>query len=509
MIESGFWAERRRLNREVLIPDGERRLQAAGTFDNLRAAAAGTGDYRGLIYQDSDLHKWVEALGWELQTAPSADLQRMADEVTALLTAAQADDGYLDTAIQVPGHERYRNLADEHELYCMGHLIEAGLAHAPLLPVARRVADHLVATFTERDGVCGHPEVELALIALHRATGERSYRELAQRFVDRRGHGWLPPRFGGSTYLVDRVPVREQTQVEGHAVRQLYLNCAATDLGLLEPMIAQWEDMVEGKTYITGGVGSDASQEAFGASFDLDPETAYAETCAAIGVFLWSWRLLKATGEARFADLMERTLYNGVLVGVARDRSEYAYANTLHGTTQRRPWFDCACCPPNVMRLLASLHHYLATDDERGVTVHQYATGTPAVGVRVRTDYPWDGRVHVHADRPVRLRVPAWSTTARLDGRPVAPGYVDAGPGELTLDLDVRPRVTLPDPRVAAVRGCVALERGPLVYCEEAGELVPYAFNRGVAPIRVWLPQSASLQNAWRASSPSTASAPR
>lgn len=508
-IDGGLWAERRRFNREVLIPDGERRLREAGNFDNLRAAATGHGEYRGRVYQDSDLHKWVEALGWELQNAPSPSLQRMADEVTALLTAAQAPDGYLDTAFQVTGHERYRNLADEHEIYCMGHLIEAGLAHVPLLPVARRAADHLVATFTDGDGFCGHPEAELALIKLHRKTGERAYLELARRFVDRRGHRRLPERFGGSSYLVDRVPVREQTQVEGHAVRALYLNCAATDLGELDAMLAQWEDMVVGKTYITGGVGSDASQEAFGAPFDLDPETAYAETCAAIASVLWSWRLLLATGEARFADLIERTLYNGVLVGVARDRSEYAYANTLHGTTRRRPWFDCACCPPNLMRLLASLHHYLATEDERGVTIHQYATGTIGGDVRVQTDYPWDGRIRIEADRPVRLRVPAWSRTARLNGRPVGPGYVDAGVGELTLDLDMSVRVIDADPRIEAIRGCIAQERGPLVLCREGDEVLPYAFSRGEAPLRVWRPQSDRAQSTWSASSPSTASAPR
>lgn len=510
-IDGGVWAERRRFNREVLLPDGERRLREAGNFDNLRAAATGQGTYRGRVYQDSDLHKWVEALGWELQSGASPQLQRMADEVTALLTAAQAQDGYLDTAFQVTGHERYRNLADEHEIYCMGHLIEAGLAHAPLLPVARRAADHLVATFSDRDGFCGHPEAELALVKLHRATGERAYLDLARAFVDRRGHRRLPPRFGGSTYLVDRVPVREQTQVEGHAVRALYLNCAATDLGELDAMLAQWQDMVEGKTYITGGVGADASQEAFGAPFDLDPGTAYAETCAAIASFLWSWRLLGATGEARFADLMERTLYNAILVGVALDRSEYAYANPLHGVPQRHPWYECACCPPNVMRLLASLHRYLATDDERGLTIHHYATGT--IGdVRIQTDYPWDGRIRVTADRAVRLRVPAWSPAALLDGQPVAPGYVEAGPGEHTLDLDVRVRETAADPRIAAIRGCVAYERGPLVLCEEGGELIPYAHagNRGRRrPIRVWMAQNASLQRTWSALSPSTASAPR
>ncbi|MBE2314558.1 glycoside hydrolase family 127 protein [Solirubrobacter sp. CPCC 204708] len=509
-IDGGLWAERRRFNREVLIPDGEQRIREAGTFDNLRAAAAGGGEHRGLVYQDSDLHKWVEALGWELRTAPSPALQRMADEVTALLTAAQASDGYLDTAFQVTGHERYRNLADEHEIYCMGHLIEAGLAHAPLLGVARRAADHLVATFTDRWGVCGHPEAELALVKLYRATGERAYLELAARFVDRRGHRRLPERFGSSTYLVDRVPVREQTEVEGHAVRQLYLNCGATDVFVetgepLDPLLAAWTDMVERKLYITGGVGSDGAHEAFGAPFALDPATAYVETCAAIASVFWSWRLLQATGEARFADLIERTLLNAVLAGVAPDRSDYAYANTLHGTPDRRPWYACACCPPNLMRLLASLHTYLATEDDGVLTLHQYATGTVG-GVRVRTDYPWEGRIEIEADRPVRLRVPGWSARSRLDGAPVAPGYVVAGPGAHTLELDLRLRVVEPDPRVSSIRECVAFERGPLVLCLQDEALVPYAFAERA--LRVWIPQKVSRQSVWAASSPSTASAP-
>ena len=511
-IDGGFWAERRRFNREVLIPDGERRIREAGTFENLRAAATGAGEHRALVYQDSDLHKWVEALGWELGNGPSPELQRMADEVTALLTAAQAPDGYLDTAFQVTGHERYRNLADEHEIYCMGHLIEAGVAHAPLLGVARRAADHLVATFTDRPGVCGHPEAELALVKLFRATGERAYLELARRFVDRRGHGSLPQRYGSSSYLVDRVPVREQTQVEGHAVRQLYLNCGATDVFTelgepLDPLLTQWEDMVDGKTYITGGVGSDRAHEAFAAPFELAPASAYVETCAAIASVFWNWRLLLATGQARFADLLERTLYNGVLAGVAFDRSEYAYANTLEGTPDRRPWFECACCPPNLMRLLASLHTYLASEDERGrLTIHQYATGTVG-GVRVHTEYPWEGRIELESDRPVRLRVPAWSANTRLDGRPVSRGYIEAGPGEHTLDLDMRVRVVEADPRVPATRGCVAFERGPFVLCLEEGRgLVPYPFAERA--LRVWIPQNVNRHSVWAASSPSTASEP-
>ena len=399
----------------------------------------------------------------------------MADEVTALLIAAQAPDGYLDTAFQVTGHERYRNLADEHEIYCMGHLIEAGLAHAPLLPVARRVADHLVATFTDQPGFCGHPEAELALVKLYRATGERAYLELARRFVDRRGHGTLPQRYGSSAYLVDRVPVREQTVVEGHCVRQLYLNCGATDVFTelgepLDPLLAAWADMVDGKTYITGGVGSDRAHEAFGAPFEIAPASAYAETCAAIASVFWNWRLLQATGEVRFADLLERTLYNGVLVGVAFDRSEYSYWNTLHGTPDRRPWFDCACCPPNLMRLLASLHTYLATEDDR-----RRADDPP---VRDR-----HGRRAFACARSIRGRAGSRSTPiarsacasrpgARTRGSTAGrsrPGTSTPSPASSTLDLDMSLRVIEPDPRVASIRGDVAFERGPFVLCLEEG----------------------------------------
>ncbi len=472
-----FWAERQRFNREVLIPDGYRKLQAAGNFDNLRAAATGRGRYRGRIYQDSDLYKWLEAVGWELRRAPSPVLQRMADETVALIEAAQADDGYIDTPFQVQGLRRWRNLADEHEIYCMGHLIEAGIAHPPLLGVARRVADMLV---REDPGYCGHPEAELALVALYRETGERAYLRLAEQMIDRRGHG-------GSAYLVDRVPVREQTQVEGHAVRQLYLNCGVTDVyletgetALLDAMVTQWEDMVEGKVYVTGGVGSVAAQEAFGEPFELPNDTAYAETCAAIASVMWNQRMLRATGEVRFADELERALYNAVLVGVAQAEPLYAYENPLEADAgeRRHPWFECACCPPNIMRTLASLERYLVSGDR----IHQYATGTYG-DVRVRTDYPWDGRIEV--DGECELRVPAWCASARLNGEPVASGWVR---GEGVLELDMPWRVIEPDPRVAATRGRVAFARGPLVYCLEGERLVPYAFNDGVTPMSVWIP---------------------
>jgi DUF1680 family protein len=485
VIEAGFWADRMRLNREVLIPNGERELEKAGNFANLRAAAGETSDpYRGAVYQDSDLYKWLEAVGHELARAPSRELERMAGSATALIAAAQGEDGYINSCYQVEGRERWSNLAWDHELYCAGHLIQAAVAYPPLMSVARRLADHLVARFAE-EGTCGHPEIELALVELYRVTGERSYLALAQAFIDRRGHGWLQPASWGSAYFQDRVPVREQTVVEGHAVRALYLACGAADLyletgerALLDAVRAQWTDMVEGKTYVTGGVGSDGGQEAFGASYDLPSGRAYAETCAAIASVFLNWRLLLATGEARYADLLERTLYNGVLSGVALDGSGYAYVNPLAGVVKRRPWFACACCPPNVMRLLASLPRYFASDGH----IHQYATGTFG-DVRVRTDYPWDGRIEIEAEAPVRLRVPAWCASAMLDGVPVSPGYVTAS-GRAVLELDMTPRVVAPHPRMDAVRGCLAIERGPLVYCVEGDGVDDLRLRGGLRAVR-------------------------
>ena len=538
-IDGGFWGQRRRLNAEVLIPDGRRQLEAEGNVENLRIAAGLVeGEYRGPVYMDSDLHKWVEAVGWEGSAA--------ADDVIDVIVAAQDDDGYLNSCLQVTRtrEERYGDLAHGHELYCGGHLIQAAIAHARargdvrLLAAARRYADHVHAVFGpgRREGLCGHPEIETALVELHRETGEGRYLELAGCFVDRRGHGLLQPTVPfGAEYFPDHLPVRRQTEIAGHAVRALYLCAGVADLyletgeaRLLEVMRAQWEDMAERKSYLTGGVGSRRHGEAFGDAYELPPDS-YAETCAAIASIQFSWRMLLATGEARYADLIERTLFNGFAAGVALDAAAYFYVNPLATEgAQRQAWFSCACCPPNVMRLLASLPLYLATADADGVQLHQYATGSVAGALSVRTDYPWSGRVDIEIERPgewtLSLRIPAWAAGATVDGEPVAPGtYARLRRGwaegdRVVLDLPLAPRLTRPDPRIEAVRGRVAVERGPLVYCFEhevpaavgpplrevarpdllggivavaAGDAlaVPYALwaNRGPGPMRVWV----------------------
>ena len=527
-VTGGLWAERRRVNREVSVTTGWDRLHEAGNFLNLELAAgqhAGTAYVGTLPFLDSDLYKWLEALAWtfadpDLDERGEAQLEEFLTASADVLEAAQAEDGYLDSYFQVnfPG-ERFVQLAWGHELYCAGHLIQAAVAlhrtrgDARLLDVARRVADLVVRSFGAEpgrvDGIDGHPEVETALVELYRETGERSYLDAARYFVDRRGHQLLGGHGFGAHYFQDHEPVREATSVEGHSVRQLYLLAGVADLyvedgdeSLREAAGRLWHEMVATKTYLTGGIGTHHTDEAFGDPYELTNERSYCETCAAIASVMFSWRMLMITGEARYADLMERTLYNGFLAGLSIDGQRYIYANPLQvreghlsgGNDRdyaRKPWFKCACCPPNVMRTLASLEHYVVLGGADGLRVHQFVSGswTAPVGdgeatVAVETDYPWAGRVRVRVDDStgtwgLTVRVPHWTTLTEVtvNGDAVAVEPVDGWltvtrawvPGdELVLDLPLEPRFTRADSRVDADRASVALERGPVVYCFEA-----------------------------------------
>jgi DUF1680 family protein len=478
-----------------------------------------SGDFQ---FQDSDVYKWLEAACWQLADAPDEGLAEEVEAVVGLIAAAQREDGYLQTYYQLGGGEPWTELGWGHELYCAGHLMQAAVAHHRatgsdrLLDVARRLADHIESVFgpgKQVDTVCGHPEVETALVELYRTTEEKRYLDLARYFVERRGHGSLSSgadrghdRDPGPEYWQDHTPVREADEVTGHAVRQLYLLAGAADLaaetgdtGLRAALERLWQDMVSTKTYLTGAVGSRHDWESFGDAYELPADRAYAETCAAIASVHFSWRMALLTGQARYSDLIERTLFNGFLAGVGLDGKTWLYVNPLHlrahsherpgdQTAHRTPWFRCACCPPNVMRLLASLPHYIATTDDSGLQLHQYTAGVyggDGLTVRVATEYPWDGTVTVTVEeapaalaRTVRLRLPGWCTQhtltvngASADGeaqdgwlrvtRAFAPGDV------IRLDLAMPPRLTVPSLRVDAARGCAAIERGPLVYCLE------------------------------------------
>ncbi|WP_329001864.1 glycoside hydrolase family 127 protein [Kribbella sp. NBC_00709] len=511
-LSGGFWLDRQRTNRDTTIPAAAERLEEVGTLRNFRAAAGQeAAGFAGKLFADTDVYKWLEAVAWEQAREPSADLAGWQSGASALVAAAQEPDGYLNTHTRLAlGGQRYGDLEKGHELYCAGHLLQAAVAQVratgdrTLLDVACRFADHLCKTFGpgRLEGVDGHPLIEMALVDLYRETGTAAYLELASYFVEARGHGLLtPPGHHGPAYFQDHLPVRQVRTIAGHAVRALYLAAGATDVAvetsdaeLLEALQTTWQTMVESQMYLTGGVGSRWYGEAFGDPFELPPDAAYCETCAAIAGVQWSWRLLLATGESKYADLIERTLYNAVISGVSLTGDRFFYVNTLKVRADafaddqrsavggRQPWFGTACCPPNVMRTLSSLDQLVATSDDDGVQVQLYAPASVAadipvghVGFEVATEYPWHGTVRVRItsapDEPwtLGLRIPAWADSHRvtINGFEGPLRRVWSVGDEVVLELPVAARRTRPDERIDSVRGCVAIERGPLVYCFE------------------------------------------
>ena len=407
-ITNGFWAERQAVNHKVSLKHGYAMLNKAGNIHNLKMAAGlESGNYRGMNFSDETVYKWLEGLGWELGRAPDEELQALADEVISLIAAAQQPNGYLNSYYQVVEPERkWTDLDFSHELYCAGHLIQAAIAFKRalgderLLEIACHFADHIesVFGFGKKEEACGHPEIEMALVELSRLTGEERYLHLAQFFVDQRGKKKMQGLgANGPEYHQDHVAVREAEGVAGHAVRQMYLATAVADLymetgeqALLETSQRLWEDMTRGKMYITGGIGSRYDGESFGESYELPADQCYCETCAAIGSFFWNWRMLLISGESRYADLMERLLYNGILSSPGLDGASFFYVNPLmlrngryvrlsanppeeHKTSGRPEWHNVACCPSNTMRLRASLSSYFATSNETGIQIHQYS----------------------------------------------------------------------------------------------------------------------------------------
>ena len=541
-LTGGLLHDWQRRNASASMPLALQQLVAAGNLDNIRLAihadetataehdgakrprnlgpvhpVPGLG-YQGPVFMDSDIYKTLEAIGWELANGPRPDLSDFAADTISLLAKAQRPDGYLNSYVQASGEPRYSRLAVSHEMYCAGHLIQAAIAmrrgtgDTSLLAIATRFADQLVSEFAgEGKGLDGHPVIETALAELYRETGNRAYLDLASQFTEQRGYGLAGDSGMGRRYLQDHMPVRDSATEVGHAVRALYLEAGVTDVAaethddeLLQSSARRWTDMVAAKTSLTGGNGSRHVDEGFGDRFELPPDRAYNETCAAIASFQWSWRLLLATGDPKYADHMERVLYNGFGAAISAEGDRFFYVNPLQRREdhfekddpgRRREWFTCACCPPNIMRLLASIQHYLATVDGETLYVQQYAAAWlrgAGLDIEVATDYPWSGVVTLRvlaappAEREVALRIPAWSavtgvTVNNSSERMVPPrqGYLRLRRrwrrgDTIRLRLDVAPRWTRPDRRVDAMRGCAAIERGPLVYCfEQADQSVP------------------------------------
>ncbi len=531
-LGEGFWLQRQRLNRERSLEHGLAMLETAGNLDNLRNAASGGAAFRGPVFMDSDVYKWLEAAAWELGRAPDPQLGRRVDEVIAIVAAAQTPDGYINSHVQVTDPSaRWADLAHGHELYCIGHLVQAGIAMSratgdeALLRIAKRAVGYANTIFGDgrRVDVPGHPEIESALVELYRHTGDRTHLQLATFFLDHRGHGLIRTgRFYEPAYYQDRMPVRDSSTIEGHAVRAVYLLSGVVDVyletgerALLAAAQRQWDDMVEHKQYITGALGSRAGSESFGDPYELPAATAYAETCAAIGSVFWNWRLLLATGESRYADQIEWTLFNAVLCATGLDGTSFSYENPLssRGERPRESWFSCACCPPNVMRLLASLPHYVATGDARGVQVHQFATGTlthDAIVLGVHTGYPWSETVSMEVrgapehEWELSLRLPAWcrEPAVALNGTAVEPGNRNgyatmtrrwASGDVVVLTLPMPAHCIAGHPFIESTRSSVAVVRGPIVYCIEACDQ-PHAG----ADMTLTIDPNAALQSVWR-----------
>ena len=558
VVGTGFWSERLRVNREVSLAHAITEFEAAGNLENLRIAGGKSGRHRPTLTLDADIYKWLEAAAWELGHDRDPSLADSFFEVMGIVLAAQREDGYINSWFQVVEPERVlQDLTRGCEMYCAGHLIEAAViatrttGDPAFLDAATRFADLLdqeLGPAASRTGVDGHEEIELALVALYRATGHERYLRLAEHLIDERGHGLVGPGVFGPRYYQDHEPVRDADDITGHAVRAMYLNAGATDVyletgdsTLLQAMERQWQSMTSQKMYITGGLGSRDRDEAIGEPYELPPDRAYCETCAAAGLIFWSWRMLLATGRAEYANLLERTLYNAFLVGVGLDGASFFYANPLEvrseheaphdsnwagetpwylspapeqASNHREPWFPCACCPPNVMRVLSSLAQYVTTKTPRGVQIHQYVPGSYRVALEtgeliaftILTEYPWRGDVRIRlADDQVSsrwslsLRMPDWarSRTVRVNSQMIEADadYVrierlwHAG-DQIEVSFGLEPRLTRPPSRASALRGCIAIERGPLVYCIEEVD------HDGVNLADIRIPNDASLTSA-------------
>ena len=551
-IADGFWKPRIDTAVQITIPYDFEKCEETGRIDNFaKAGGLMEGAHEGIFFNDSDVFKVVEGAAYALQIAPNAQLETYLDDLIDKFAAAQEADGYLYTARTIDpanapepcGPERWSNLRINHELYNVGHMYEAAVAYfeatgkRKFLDIALRNADLIDSVFGV-DGlrdVPGHQEIEIGLLRLFRVSGDERYLRLARFFLDERGQANGREVYG--PYCQDHAPATQQSEAVGHAVRAGYMYAGMTDIAAISgdadyaaAVHALWDNVVGKKLALTGGIGARHEGEAFGENYELPNLTAYNETCAAQANILWNQRMFLLTGEAKYVDVLERSLYNGFLSGVGMDGRSFYYVNPLacdgryrfnrESSMSRQPWYDCSCCPTNVVRLLPSLSGYIYAAGEEELFVNLYiagraslTVGETAVSLRQQTDYPWDGKIKFDltlaqpATFTLRLRIPSFaqgqplpgdlysyldeSADASLllvDGEEV-PLFIRAGYAELTrpwqgttrielrLPLPVR-RVTA-HPQVSGLAGSVALERGPLVYALEqvdnASGLLEYA----------------------------------
>ena len=537
-ITDAFWSPRQRLMTDVTIPYMEKILrdevpgaEKSHAISNFRMAAGEeTGEFYGMVFQDSDVAKWLEAAAYSLALKPDKELEARVDDVVALIGRCQQPDGYLNTYFTVKEPEnRWANLLECHELYCAGHMIEAGVAlheaagKDELLHICIRLADHICDRFMQVEGIPGHQEIEIGLMRLYHATGNAKYRDMALRFLNLRGQDpqWFEKHtpkhpgvhYGGydiiaedTAYNQSDVPVREQTVARGHAVRQLYMLTAmadaAADTGDAELIAAcdrLFDNITQKQMYVTGAVGSTPHHEAFTVDYDLPSDRCYGETCASVAMTFFAHNMLAIKPDGRYADLMELELYNAALAGMSQDGKRFFYVNPLtvdtsvsgivsgyeHVLPQRPAWHACACCPPNLARLIASLGKYLWSEDEGTVYSHLFIGSeveTRYGRISMTSGYPWEGKaeytIHDGGDFALTIHVPqhAVKVSLHVNGEEVsnvtADGYCriqrNWQPDDrIAVEFDMPIRRIHAHPCVRDAAGKVALARGPLVYCVE------------------------------------------
>lgn len=515
-ITGGFWGPRREINVTRSIPTMHDLLEANGRMNNFRRLVGkSTAEQHGPVFSDSDVYKWTEAVGFVLQSGDQPALRETAEKIIGEVVAVQEPNGYLNTYYQ-DDRKSLRMLPQTqstgHELYCMGHMLQGAIAYyratgdRKLLDAGLRfVDDFLIPNYgpaPKKPIVSGHPEIEMALIELYRITGDKHQLNLAGYILQGDSRIELPE--WRTIYMFSGTPFTARTKMEGHAVRAMYACCGATDYYMetgdakyWETLNTLWNDTTSTKMYITGGVGSRSDGEAFGDPYELPNFRAYGESCAAIGNMMWNWRMLAATGDAKFTDVIERALYNGINSGMSLDGTLYCYRNPLAfdsstGDKIRNPWYDVTCCPPNLERTFGSLPGYFYSTSADGIYVHLYDNSElnwhleNGIGLRVsqKTKYPWDGLVEMTvtpaeaADFVFYVRIPGWADRAEVsvNGKVMSGGI----PGEylpirrrwsagdlVQLKIEIVPQVIAANPRVAEDTGRVAVQRGPLIYCLE------------------------------------------
>ncbi len=510
-INDNFWSPRLSKHVSATLPVCIDQIEnQTGRIRNFENAAKGEGEHSGIFFDDSDVYKALEGMAYSLINNPDPELEKKADEWIDKFAAAQQPDGYINTFYTLTGLDKRWTNMDKHEMYCAGHMIEAGVAYyqatgkRKLLDVCIRMTDHMMSQFGpgKRHWVPGHEEIELALVKLYQTTQEQKYLDFAYWLLEERGHGhgtmgdegkWNP------VYYQDIVPVRQLTDISGHAVRCMYLYCGMADVaalkndtGYIAAIDRLWDDVVHRNMYITGGIGSSRDNEGFTEDYDLPNLDAYCETCASVGMVLWNQRMNQLTGDSKYIDVLERSLYNGALAGISLGGDRFFYVNPLEskGDHHRQEWYGCACCPSQLSRFLPSIGNYIyaSSDDALWVNLYIGNTGQIRIGetdilLTQETDYPWDGSVKLTIstsqplEKEIRLRIPNWCKTYDLsiNGKRInvseEKGYAVIKDWKsqdvIALDMDMPVEIVAADPHVKENFGKRAIQRGPLVYCME------------------------------------------